>query len=30
MKYQVTRRQCQDEINRFNNVCDECGRKLKP
>lgn len=30
MKLQVTKKQCQQEINKLNNVCDYCGRKLKP
>lgn len=30
MKYQTTKKQCQDKINELNNVCDRCGRKLAP
>lgn len=30
MKYQVTKKQCQEQIDKLNNVCDRCGRKIKP
>jgi len=30
MKYQVTKKQCQEEIDKQNNVCNRCGRKLSP
>lgn len=30
MKYQVTKKQCQEKINELDNVCDRCGRKIKP
>lgn len=30
MKYQVTKKECQAEIDKLNNVCDKCGRKIKP
>lgn len=29
-KFQVTKKQCQAKIDEFNNVCDRCGRKIKP
>ena len=29
-KYQTTKRECQKEIDKLNNVCDRCGRKIKP
>ncbi len=30
MKYKVTKRQCQKQIDFLNNVCERCGRKIKP
>lgn len=30
MRYQVTKKQCQDEIDKLGHVCDYCGRDLKP
>lgn len=30
MKYQITKKQCQIEIDKLNYVCDYCGRDLKP
>ena len=30
MKYVITKKQCQSEIDKMNRVCDYCGRKLKP
>lgn len=30
MKYQITKRECQNRIDKLNNVCDRCGRKIKP
>jgi hypothetical protein len=30
MKYQVTKKQCQQKIDELNHVCDRCGRKIKP
>ena len=30
MKYQTTKEKCQKRINELNNVCDRCGRKIKP
>lgn len=30
MKYQVTKKQCQDKIDELDNVCDRCGRKIVP
>lgn len=30
MKYQITKKQCQEEIKKLGNVCDYCGRDLKP
>lgn len=30
MKYQTNRKECQSNIDKFGNVCDRCGRKLKP
>ena len=30
MKYQVTKKQCQDKINKLGNVCDRCGCKIVP
>ncbi len=30
MKYQITKKQAQTQINELNNVCDRCGRKLIP
>ena len=29
-KYQTTKEQCQLNIDKNNNVCDSCGRKIKP
>jgi hypothetical protein len=28
--YQVTKKQCQEQIDKANNVCDRCGRKIVP
>lgn len=30
MKYQTTKKQCQEEINKLNKVCEYCGRKPVP
>ena len=30
IKYQVTKKQCQEQINKLDNVCDNCGRKIVP
>jgi len=30
MKYQTTKKQCQENIDRQNHVCDYCGRKIVP
>jgi predicted Fe-S protein YdhL (DUF1289 family) len=30
MKYQVTKKQCQNKIKELNNVCDRCGKELEP
>jgi len=30
MKYVTTKKECQRRIDENNNVCDYCGRKLKP
>jgi hypothetical protein len=30
MTYQVTKKQCQEQINARNYVCDRCGRKIVP
>lgn len=30
IKYKVTKKECQKKINEMGNVCDYCGRKLKP
>lgn len=29
-KYSTTKKECLEEIARFDNVCDRCGRKLVP
>ena len=29
-KFITTKKECQDKINELNNVCDRCGRKIKP
>lgn len=29
-KYQTTKEECQKRIDELNNVCDRCGRKIKP
>ena len=30
MKYQTTKAECQKKINANGNVCDRCGRDIKP
>lgn len=30
MKFQTTKKECQEKINKLNNVCDRCGLKIKP
>lgn len=30
MKYITTKKQCQKQIDKLNNVCDTCGRKIVP
>jgi len=30
MKYQISKKLCQSQIDVLNNVCDYCGRDLKP
>lgn len=30
MKYQETKKQCQEKIDKLDNVCDRCGRKIVP
>lgn len=30
MKYQTNKKECQERIDTLGNVCDRCGRKIKP
>jgi hypothetical protein len=30
IKFQTTKKECQKNIDEFGNVCDRCGRKIKP
>ena len=30
IKYQITKKECQRQIDKWSNVCDRCGRELVP